>query len=282
MGDTFKRVQAGQKLAVSARAYNAMLETTEAYQRSRLNGGAGVAAEGQAQLVLVKNSSGSDTLQFDVLGVSGVLFSPADSDALKQFKKAVTLTGEMPSTASHECGRFVICAESIPNGSIGKAYAHGVCQVKINVISEADNFADVKDGDHTLLDSSGSGAVSILWKESGTGTKWAVVRFGASGGTIRCAICKEDAPSGNVIRCNLRSASTGLEITTGINGTDYNIEVHCNISGGDNLNSCIRSLSSGDELNVCQLVYDNSGTPTKYWVAIEGFQTRINCACTPT
>jgi len=33
-----------------------------------------------------------------------------------------------------------------------------------------------------MLDSVESGPISILWKQAGTGTKWAVVRFGASGG----------------------------------------------------------------------------------------------------
>ncbi|MFA5291956.1 MAG: hypothetical protein WC496_02865 [Phycisphaerae bacterium] len=182
MGDSFKRVQAGQKLAVSARAYNAMLDTAEAYQRSKLNGGSGVGSGGDSQIVLVKNSSGWDASRFDVLGISGVVFSPTDSAALTQFKNSIVLTGHTPSTNDHEGGRFVICAEPIPDGSIGRAWAYGVCQVQINATDEAHKFADVRDGDHTLLDSAEGGAVSILWKEAGTGTKWAVVRFGASGG----------------------------------------------------------------------------------------------------
>jgi hypothetical protein len=182
MSDGFQRVQAGQKLAISARAYNAMLEAAESHQRNKQSGGAGAAPGGYSAIVIVKNASGSDAARFDVLGISGVVFSPADADALQQFKNCIVLSGSLPSTASHDGGRFVVCAEPIPNGAFGRAYAHGVCQVQINVTDAAHLFAEVKDGDHALLNSAESGAVSILWKESGTGTKWAIVRFGASGG----------------------------------------------------------------------------------------------------
>ncbi|HBR20282.1 MAG: hypothetical protein UV78_C0006G0010 [Parcubacteria group bacterium GW2011_GWA2_43_17] len=182
MGDGFKRVQAGQRLAIPARAYNAMLETAEAYQRNKTSGGDGTGQGGYSSSVYIKNSSGSDAARFDVLGISDVVFSPADSDALPQFKNKVVLTGVIPTSVDHAGGRFVICQEPIANGSIGSAFAHGVCQVQINVTDDTHKFADVKDSDHALLDSAASGAVSILWKESGTGTKWAVVRFGSSGG----------------------------------------------------------------------------------------------------
>jgi hypothetical protein len=76
----------------------------------------------------------------------------------------------------------VICAEPIANGSIGAAWAGGVCQVQIEV-SDADHaYADVSDGQLTRLASAESGPCTILWKQSGTGTKWAVIRFGGAGG----------------------------------------------------------------------------------------------------
>jgi len=62
----------------------------------------------------------------------------------------------------------------------------GVVQAKINVVSESDTFATAKDGDLTQLSSASSGEATILWKESGTGAgKWALVRFGAAGASIR-------------------------------------------------------------------------------------------------
>lgn len=51
------------------------------------------------------------------------------------------------------------------------------------------------------------------------------------GKTVRRATCTEDAPSGNEITCNLFD-SDGIEITTGVEGEDYNIPIWCLISNG--------------------------------------------------
>lgn len=54
---------------------------------------------------------------------------------------------------------------------------------------------------------------------------------GGGGSTVRRFITTEDAPAGNEIICN-KFDSAGVEITTGVEGTDYNIPVICNISNG--------------------------------------------------
>ena len=43
---------------------------------------------------------------------------------------------------------------------------------------ESHLYADVTDGDATKLTSGAFGSAMILWAESGTGTKWAVVQLG--------------------------------------------------------------------------------------------------------
>jgi hypothetical protein len=57
--------------------------------------------------------------------------------------------------------------------------------VKVDVGDEADTFAEAVDGDVEKLESTAEGtATQILWKESGTGLKWAVVRLiGGAGET---------------------------------------------------------------------------------------------------
>ena len=47
----------------------------------------------------------------------------------------------------------------------------------------AHGFADVADGVCTSLKSGGTGGATILWKEAGTGLKWALVRFDCAPGT---------------------------------------------------------------------------------------------------
>jgi hypothetical protein len=54
---------------------------------------------------------------------------------------------------------------------------HGVTPVRILIEDQDHGFADVKAGE-TVLVSTGAGGTAILWKEHGTGEKWAVVEIG--------------------------------------------------------------------------------------------------------
>jgi hypothetical protein len=182
-GDAFKRVRQGDSMEIQAAAWNACLDAAEAAKR----GGGGLAdAVGrqfrQADIVLVKNASGSDVSRFHVLGISGVIFTPTDS--LPSFQNQVAFTGVTPTTASH-AGKFLVCLDALKNGQIGRAWIAGVAQVQVNVASSSDAFCDVKNSDRTQLQSAPSGTARILWKESGTGTKWAVVRINDPSDPVR-------------------------------------------------------------------------------------------------
>jgi hypothetical protein len=182
-GDAFKRVRQGDAMEIQAAAWNACLDAAEATKRG---GGGVVDAVGrqfrQADIVLVKNSSGSDVSRFHVLGISGVIFTPTDS--LPSFQNQVAFTGVTPTTASH-AGKFLVCLDALKNGQIGRAWIAGVAQVQVNIVSTADRFCDVKNSDRTQLQSMGSGAARILWQESGAGTKWCAVRIGDGGQPVR-------------------------------------------------------------------------------------------------
>lgn len=175
-GDAFKRVRSNDKLEIPAAAWNACLDAAEAHRNGQNGpGGAGNRQFRQADIVLVKNSSGSDVARFGVLGISGVVFTPTDS--LPAFQDQVAFTGVTPTTASHK-GKFLVCLDPISNGKVGRAWIAGVCQVDIDVTDASHLFADVKDSDRTKLASSGSGSARILYTPGGTGTKSCVVRFG--------------------------------------------------------------------------------------------------------
>lgn len=134
--------------------------------------------------IKIKNSSGSSCSRFGVLGISSALYSPtSEADA---FKSEVVLTGTTPTTATH-MGKFVVLVDDIANGSIGRAWLAGVCQVQIDVTDATHTTADVKDSSRAMLQSfQKTGAARILYKESGTGTKWAIIaRF--SYGSSACS-----------------------------------------------------------------------------------------------
>jgi hypothetical protein len=78
--------------------------------------------------------------------------------------------------------------------------------VKVDVTDEDHGYADVTDADATKLTSVSRGSAQILWKESGTGLKWATVRLGVPPAPFRYWIAQaaanfawveEDNPSAN-------------------------------------------------------------------------------------
>ena len=61
-------------------------------------------------------------------------------------------------------------------GGIGRATLAGVTVARVDVRREEDGFAELETGNATALRSVPYGSTRILWKEAGTGVKWAVVR----------------------------------------------------------------------------------------------------------
>lgn len=180
MPQAFSKVQSGEKLRIPAVAYNAFIDTAlDLRRRQQTAQQDGTPELRQTGIILVRNDSGADRGRFDVLGISGVLITPADNpDA---FKSKVALVGVSPAEAQH-AGRFVVLLEPIASGKIGQACAAGVTIARVDIVDTDHKFADVSDGTAAQLKSAEGGAGAILWKESGTGVKWAVVRIGAGGG----------------------------------------------------------------------------------------------------
>ena len=168
---------------LSARALNRAQEAANIVLGQRPNGTADGPSAGPAPYtpILAKNNTTGAVRRWGVLSVAGVVFTPsgATGNATQQFQDQPVLSGGLPTGGSS----FVVAVEPIAAGKIGRVAVAGVVQAKINVVSESDTFATAKDGDLTQLTSSSSGEAQILWKESGTGaSKWAIVRFGGSGG----------------------------------------------------------------------------------------------------
>ncbi len=161
---------------LSAACWNRVVSAVASLESMRRSGGRSAAGVRFADpcIVRVKNSSGTDRGRFEVLGVDGSVFTPTDN--LGQFQNAIYLDGKKP-TASH-LGKFVVLCQPLPSEAIGWAWVAGACVVKVDFGYDSQPFADVKDGDTGLL-LGGEGGVQVLWKEEGTGSKWAVVRLGS-------------------------------------------------------------------------------------------------------
>jgi len=92
-----------------------------------------------------------------------------------------------------------------------------------------------------------------------------------SGNSVRRAVTKENAPSDNTIICNLYDSNG--EITTGVDGVDYNIPIECHISGGSALNEAVPRLVLGDILFVSNFVGIGG------WQCVSNFQGSEDCTC---
>ncbi len=127
--------------------------------------------------ILVKNTTGGALGRFEVLGVDGVEVTPTTS--LARFKRRVALSGGTPAVPDHR-GKFVVLLEDLPAGAVGPAIGSGLVHVEISVSAGEEGIerADVADGQTGHLVPRPDGSAQILWRESGTGTKWAVVRLG--------------------------------------------------------------------------------------------------------
>jgi hypothetical protein len=133
-------------------------------------------------IVRVKNTTGQNLPRLSILGLSGTVWGTSGSITLNdQFQSNVVFTGVIPTT-SHTSGLIGILLEAAIDGQIVRAAVHGTAPVQINVTDASHTFADTTPNDPTQLTSASSGVIQILWKENGTGTKNALVRFGGGGG----------------------------------------------------------------------------------------------------
>jgi len=197
MSDPMKKVQAGQPLAIPAEAYNAFIDAARDFQqRTRHVGQQATPGYRSAGIVLVKNESGADRLRFEVLGLGDPIILP-DADE-QQFKNVVAFRGEMPDETLHK-GRFVILAEPLADGAIGRAYLAGVTAVRLRLEDSAQKVeaAEIIDADATALQPAPAGSAAVLWHQEQTGDVWAVVRLGNA------------APAGVWVQITSTEASAG-------------------------------------------------------------------------
>ena len=176
MSDPLGKVHPGDRLRIQAETFNTMIDAAKDFlARQRNVGGGGPPAPLPPGMVWIRNDSGGHRARFDILGISDSVFSP--SSQADQFQAWPLVAGVTPNGQTH-AGRFAVLAEPIASGEIGRAWASGVLPVKVNIEKEEHRYADVNDGQAGSLKSAAVGAGVILWKESGTGQKWAIVRLG--------------------------------------------------------------------------------------------------------
>jgi hypothetical protein len=127
------------------------------------------------QTVLVRNDTGTTMQRHWILGINGPVISPAD-DA-DEFKRQIVLKGVEPVAGTHE-GKFVVLAEPLTAGRIGRAYISGVVPVEIVGLQYSPDRVEIVGSDPLYLNGDPNGSAEVIWRDSGSSPKWALVRLG--------------------------------------------------------------------------------------------------------
>lgn len=174
-----KQVKPGDPLKVAAADWNDFVQASNYVKQIAGDGGVRTGESlTDPNVVMVKNASGGDLTRFGVLEITGIVFTPTDNP--DGFKFSPILSGVTPTGDSK--ARFVICPEPIKSGELGSAVMSGITVALLDVVDANHAFADTDSGVNVKLQTGGSGAAEIIYKEGGTGDKWAVVRLGISAG----------------------------------------------------------------------------------------------------
>lgn len=227
-GDAFSRARPGEPMKLSAVAWNACLDAAEAHRRRQGPTGAPTQPQfRQADIVLVKNTSGSAVPRFGVLGIDGVIVTPTDS--LQEFQNQIAVLGTTPAAA--HVGKFVVCLDPLATNAIGRAWIAGVCHVQVDVAGDAHQFCDVLQNDKTKLRSRSSGSSRILFRESaGAGVKWCIVRLGDAVGGLRIGRTSYAWPKGTTASIPLYEDGTPPNLTSSNATLDNCVNLWANIA----------------------------------------------------
>lgn len=128
--------------------------------------------------ILVRNDTGETRDRFDILVIGESEIDPAESE--DQFKYKTFFAGGEPSLT--DVGKWAVLQTPLAAGAIGPARINGWTTVNLRVGEEWHRYAEITDDNEDeepcRLISSDFGSARIVWKEEGTGDKWAVIDIG--------------------------------------------------------------------------------------------------------
>ncbi|TVQ34602.1 MAG: hypothetical protein EA376_00020 [Phycisphaeraceae bacterium] len=179
VADAFRKVRSREPLRIPAAAYNAFIDAARA-NRERSTAPSRDPIAGSRSLrwdVLVENGSGEDVPLFGVLGVQRKLVLLNQPE--ERFLRSRDVLGRVPTSA--DFGKFVIAAEPIPAGRIGRASSIGVTIARVKDIEGGPRFCDIDEGEVNHLVYNPAGNAQILWQaaqEIEAGLRWCLLRLG--------------------------------------------------------------------------------------------------------
>jgi hypothetical protein len=175
-GDPLRRAVSGRQQRIPTEAYNAFVEAAAAERAGRFDRGTAFGDDvRQAGVIKVRNDTDDPRARGEILALGAPLVLP--SADLREFQRQVAMGGDLPDSTT---GKFAVLIDPIAPGRIGRAVASGIAFALVEADGDTD-FADSESG-NAVLQSAAAGA-QVLWREDGSGQKWAVVRLPVSGAT---------------------------------------------------------------------------------------------------
>lgn len=184
-GDSFKKVLPGQRLEISADFHNATVDAIRATRLAPTFGADSIRSIRDAGIIKVRNMSGANRGQFDILALDAPIIVPSGSDA-GEWSRQVAFDGVVPSGLAH-VGRFAVLLEPVVASGIGAAVVSGVTHVRLQVddaglAASGITAAEILHGDATRLKHDDAGSVRVIWAEASGTERKAIVRLEKGGG----------------------------------------------------------------------------------------------------
>ena len=189
-----EKVRSGEAVNIKASTWNAFVDAANFVKEAKRNAsGKGVASGLDVGIVKVKNGESALMERFSALVLTGVAVTPETNE--DEFVSCPPVFSGMLMTAAREGMPWCVLLEPTPAGEIGRAMVLGVTPAKITVSASDDQYAQPRAGSSTgVIETAATGTARILWKESGTGSKWAILQLGGAGsgggGDEKALMCK--------------------------------------------------------------------------------------------
>ena len=175
----------GEKYDIAATEINAWnrVAVRDSLAR-RKTGNAPAVIDDDPVIIKIRNVSDYDVPRHGIMvpadGENGFVFDPVNN--AKQFRSYPRVACVTPT--ADDRGRAVITLQPIKTGKHGRAVVAGAAVCQVDMQNESDQWADIFDDNdlpettrNSRLKSGPAGFAQIMSVQSGTGVKWAIVRF---------------------------------------------------------------------------------------------------------
>jgi hypothetical protein len=187
-----EKVSAGEPLKIRASEWNLIAEAVADYLRKKAGntGATGPASSkyGQPVEIQIRNDTGSDLSIHSILKVGSPLVSAIDYPF--EFLEPPVFGGSTPAATTD---LVAVTQDPIPDGELGRAILLGVAICTVDVVDSGHGYAEPTASSAAKLTSATTGPIRIIWKDSGTGDKTAVVLLQSVGSSGDSLAWQEDS-----------------------------------------------------------------------------------------